>query len=98
MERDGGELRREGQIVFMNELQTQLYYRDKVTLLTRKLSHQKALALATEPITVIKDFTELQSEEDPIMGYVIKYSFRSGIFGYLLLLISNTSLGESRLR
>lgn len=85
--REEGAAGRDGQIVIMNEQQTQLYHMDKVNLLGRKLANQKALELATDPITVIKDFTEFQVEENPKSEYLIKSGFYSAIFGYILLLI-----------
>lgn len=81
-----GEGTRSGQIVVLNEKVTQLYYQDKVTLLTQKLSYQKALELATDPITIIKDFTVLQSEENPLSEYLIKYGLLFGFLGYFVLL------------
>ena len=71
----------------MNEKQTQLYYQDKVTLLTRKLINQKSLELATDAITIIKDFTELQAEENPKSEYMIKFGAFSALFGYIILMI-----------
>ena len=81
-----GELNRDGQIVFLNENLTQLYYRDKTSLLSRRLSYQRALELATDPITIIKDFTVLQAEENPLINYLIRYGIYSGILGYFLML------------
>lgn len=78
---------RDGQIVVMNEKATQLYYRDKVSLLNARLGYEKALELATDPITIIKDFAALKVEDNPISKYFIKFGFFFGIFGYFILLI-----------
>jgi len=83
---DDGQINRESQIVFLNEKLTQLYYRDKESLLNKRLRYQQSLELATEPITIIKDFTSLQFEENPKMGYLIKYGVLTSIIGYILLL------------
>ena len=82
-----GKLEREGQIVFLNQKVTQLYYRDKISLLSSQLADARALELATEPITVIKDFTELTTEEHPLGRFVILYGFLAGLLAYFLLLI-----------
>lgn len=77
----------EGQIVFMNEQPTQLYYRDKKSLLETQLQQRKSLELATVPVTVIKDFTQLQMEENPLTKYLIIFGVISGCFGFILLII-----------
>ena len=79
-------LSREGQIIFMNERVTQLYYRDKVSLLNARLNHEKDLELATSPITIIKDFALLEVEDNPLSGYIIKFGFLFGVVGYIGLL------------
>lgn len=78
---------REGQLVFMNEKPTQLYYQDKVSLLLRKLDYQKSLELATNPITIIKEFPQLDIEENPVSKYLIIAAFFGGFTGYLLLIL-----------
>lgn len=77
---------RQGQILFLNENPTQLYYQDKELLLRRRLTYQKALELATEPLTIIKDFSALQVEENPVAVYLIKYGLLLGVIGYFYLL------------
>jgi hypothetical protein len=81
------DLSREGQILFLNEKQTQLYYRDKVSLMNQILRHQKQLELSTDPITIIKDFSELQIEENPLIRYILYFGFFGGLTGYFLLLL-----------
>lgn len=80
---------KEGQIVILNEKQTQLYYVDKVSLLNHKIRYQRDLELATDPITIIKDFAELQFEENPVSNYLIVHMVVWCILGYLLLLFLN---------
>jgi hypothetical protein len=81
-----GRLDREGQIVFMNEKLTQLYYRDKSSLLDKSLEYQKALELATDPLTIIKNFAALQVEENPLSRYIGFGGFFMGLLGYFYLL------------
>lgn len=84
---EGRNSRSDGQIVVMNEKVTQLYYRDKVSLLNSKLEYEKALKLASDPITVIKNFSALQIEDNPASSYIIKYGVYSGILGYIFLIV-----------
>ena len=77
---------RDGQLVFMNEKETQLYYQDKVALLSRKMQYQKSLELATTPITIIKDFSALDIEDNPPGNYIINGCFYTGLAGYLLFI------------
>ncbi|MFC2098669.1 hypothetical protein ACFLSP_02880 [Bacteroidota bacterium] len=83
----GGKLNREGQIVFLNENMTQLYYLDKTALLLKQLDYKRSLALATDPITIIKDFTPLQAEENPLIEYLIKFSVIMAFLGYIFMML-----------
>jgi hypothetical protein len=83
---DESRTNKEGQIVFLNENPTQLYYKDKELLLARNLKYQKALELATDPITIIKDFSALQTEVNPVLLYLLKYGFYFAFLGYLYLM------------
>ena len=83
---EDGRFNREGQIVFLNEKTTQLYYLDKVSLLNARIGYQKSLELASDPITIIKDFAALQMEENPVTKYIIIYGFFGGLFGYIILM------------
>jgi len=80
------DLTKDGQIVFMTEKETQLYYRDKMSLLNTKLAYEKAEKLSTEPITIIKDFSELLEEDNPLTYYIIKSNIYFLLAGYLVLL------------
>jgi hypothetical protein len=78
---------REGQIVFMTQKNTQLYYRDKISLLNNRHMYEKTLELSSQPITIIKDFSELQVAENPLASYLIKGALVFLILGYIVLLI-----------
>jgi len=77
---------KEGQIVFMNEKETQLYYVDKVSLLNQKIRYERNLELATDPITIIKDFASLQIEDNTIMTYLLRYITIFCLIGFFVLL------------
>lgn len=85
-----GELSRskESQLMILAEKDKQLYYRDKLYLTNKKQEYEKELELATDAITVIKDFTELAFEENPKSSYIIEYGailMGLGYFGLLLI-------------
>jgi hypothetical protein len=78
---------RNGQVVFMNEKQTQLYYHDKIALLDQKLEYQKSLELSTSPVTIIKDFPAVEIVENSYLKYIVLSIFFFCLAGYVLLLI-----------
>jgi hypothetical protein len=77
----------DSRLMFLSEKDKQLYYRDKMTLMRQKQSYNRELETATEPITVIKDFTQLSMEENPKGDYIVKYGFWFVLIGYLILLV-----------
>lgn len=77
---------RDSRLMFLSEKDKQMYYKDKVTLTRQKQNYLKELEMATEPLTVIKDFTALTMEENPKSGYIIKFGFWFGVMGFVILL------------
>jgi hypothetical protein len=49
--------------------------------------YEKTLELSSQPITIIKDFSELQVAENPLASYLIKGALVFLILGYIVLLI-----------
>ena len=75
---------RDGQIVVTGNLpEPRTYYSEMLTLFERKLAIEKALALNTEIILVIQDFTQLQDEEKSATNMAFKYGFVMAIMGLL---------------
>jgi hypothetical protein len=77
----------DNRLMFLSEKDKPMYYIDKISLINQKQRYSKELDLATTPITVIKDFTQLSKEENPIGKYIILFGFWFGVGGYLLILI-----------
>lgn len=77
----------DNRLMFLSEKDKKMYYHDKLSLINRKQAYIKELELATAPITIIKDFTQLTLEENPKGGYIIKFGFWLGVIGYLVLLL-----------
>lgn len=79
----------QSQLTFLTEKDKPLYYQNKLSLLNNKQKYEKELAMATDPITVIKDFTALSKEENPRGKMAILATFYSGIFAFFVLLLKN---------
>lgn len=77
----------DNRLMFLSEKDKQMYYKDKMSLISRKQSYSKELELATKPLTIIKDFTPLAIEENPKGKYIIMFGFWFGVGGYFLLFI-----------
>lgn len=77
----------DNRLMFLSEKDKQLYYRDKLNLIEKKQEYIKELELATAPITIIKDFTQLAVAENPKGEYIIKFGFWFGMIGYIILLV-----------
>jgi len=54
--------------------------------LNERISYERILELSTKPITINKDFPELEEVENPISQYLIKFAFFGIVIGYLTLL------------
>lgn len=78
---------RESQLMFLAESPSQLYYKDILSLYSRKQSYEKELELSQQPITVIKDFTPLDEAENPKSVYILKYGLIFFGLGLLIILI-----------
>ncbi len=75
------------QLMFLSEKEKQMYYKDKADLVRKNQDLKKELQLAYAPLTVIKGFAELTTEENTKSGYLIKFGFWFGLVGFILLLI-----------
>ncbi|MEZ5069633.1 MAG: hypothetical protein R2751_01355 [Bacteroidales bacterium] len=78
---------KEASLFLLSETPTQLYYKDKIALLEKKLEYEQEFELSTDPITVIKDFTELDIEVNPLSDYLLKYARRMALAGFVLILV-----------
>jgi hypothetical protein len=77
----------EGSLMFLSEKDKQMYYKDKMVLIKQKQNYLKELELATTPITVIKDFTQLTVEENPRGNYILWFGLGLGLLCYIILMI-----------
>jgi hypothetical protein len=77
----------QSQMMFLAEKEPTMYYKDKLSLVSRKQAYTKELELATEAFTVIKDFTNLAVAENPKSSYLVKYALILGLLGYIFLLL-----------
>ena len=76
-----------GQLVILNEKQTQLYYHDKQSLLLRQNDYRRTMELSTDPVTIIKDFPALVIVENSAIKYIVIAALITMLIGYLMLLI-----------
>jgi hypothetical protein len=76
---------KESQLSILTPKETQLYYKDKLSLVSKKLVYDKELELSTEPITVIKDFTSLTEAVNTLSKYLKKYGLAFLILGLIVL-------------
>ena len=80
-------IKHESQLTFLAEKDKRMYYHDKIALVSSKQRYEKELALATEPITIIKDFSELERAENTKSGYLFRYFILLVFLGYTAMLI-----------
>lgn len=73
-----------GQILVMNEIETQLYHPQIIALYKEKQRLEETLELRTEPITIIQDFSTLSVTENNLMFY-IKFWGPVGLFLGILI-------------
>jgi len=78
---------RSGQFIILNEKVTQLYYHDKQSLLLKQNNYRRTMELATQPVTIIKDFPDLVVVENSVSKYIVIAAFVTLLVGYLLLLV-----------
>ncbi|MCK5170200.1 MAG: hypothetical protein KAQ75_09995 [Bacteroidales bacterium] len=84
---DGNFKPQTGQLLVMNEKETQLYHEQIINLFRQKQSMERALELNTEPITVIQDFSSLSTVENNLITYFKFYGLAGLIFGILISII-----------
>ncbi len=75
------------QLMFLSEKDKHMYYKDKADLINKKQAFEKDIQLADAPLTVIKEFAELTTEENTKGDYLSRFGFWFGTITYVLLLI-----------
>jgi len=85
-DREGGRIDAEGQIVFLAEKPRKLYHHEKITLLAQQINFEQTLELSTDPITILKNFTPLKIEENPLILYLVQYAFLMVLVMYVFLM------------
>jgi hypothetical protein len=79
-----------GQLLVMNERQTQLYHEQIISLYIQKQELEKTLQLRTEAITVIQEFSSLSKVENDLISYIKSYGILFFILGtFVSFLIEN---------
>lgn len=76
-----------GQLLVMNEQETQLYHGQVMSLYREKQGLEERLELRTEPITIIQDFSALSVVENKLMTYLKTYGILGIILGLLIALL-----------
>jgi hypothetical protein len=74
-------------LLFLSEKDKQMFYKDKLILVKQKQQYIKELELSTLPLTVIKDFAQIVTEETPKSNYILKFGFFFGLFGFVLMVV-----------
>jgi len=75
-----------GQILIMNEKETQLYHQNILDLYRSQQNYEEELELRSEPITIIQDLTSASVEND-LSSYLKKYGFMGLLLGLFAGLI-----------
>lgn len=82
-----------GQLLVMNEKETQLYHEQIISLYKQKQWLERELQLKTDPITIIQDFSGLSAIENKLIKYIKFYGILSLVLGVLLsLFIENRKM------
>jgi len=76
-----------GQILVMNEKETQLYHGQIISLYRERLDLEERLEIRTDPITIIQDFSALAVTENTLFTYLKKYGILGIVFGILIAFI-----------
>jgi hypothetical protein len=76
-----------GQIFVLNEKLRQLYHEPLLSLRSSIMEIQQDLALRSEPITVIQDFSALSVADNPFMFYVKRWVTIFLLLGIIFLII-----------
>jgi hypothetical protein len=80
-------LKSTGQMLVLNEKARQLYHDPLLSIRNSILSLQQELALYSEPITIIQDFSALSIADNPFTYYVIRCVLIFLVLGIIFLLI-----------
>lgn len=86
-----------GQILVMNETETQLYHPQIIALYKEKQRLEETLELRTEPITIIQDFSTLSVIENNLMSYLKFWGIVGIIFGILFSIFIENFKGIKKL-
>jgi len=86
-----------GQILVMNETETQLYHGQIMTLYREKQGFEETLTLRTDPITVIQDFSSLSVIENNLMSYFKFWGILGLVLSILLSIFIENLKGIKRI-
>jgi len=79
-----------GQLLVMNEKETQLYHTQIISLYKEQQNLEQQLELRTDPITIIQDFSSLSVVENNLMFYLKKYFIIGLVLAVLIsILVEN---------
>ncbi len=81
-----------GQIVFLEEQETELFHNDVFSLYSRKQLFEIDLEINPGPITLIGDLTYPNTEDNSLMFYIIKWIWICLIIGFSGLVIYHNRL------
>lgn len=76
-----------GQLLVLNEKETQLYHEKIITMYKQKQEIERTLKLRLEPVTVIQGFSDLSKIENKITSYLIKFGLIGIAFGIFLAFV-----------
>ena len=86
-----------GQLLVMNEKETQLYHSQIISLYKQKQDLERTLELRTDPITIIQDFSALSVVENDLISYIKIYGIVGIIFGILLAIFIENIKGIKKI-
>ncbi|MFP4024822.1 MAG: hypothetical protein ACLFVR_09865 [Thiohalospira sp.] len=75
-----------GQLLVMNEKETQLYHEQIISLYREKQLLEERLEIRTDPITIIQDFSALAVTENKLITYLKANGLWGIVFGLLIAL------------
>ena len=76
-----------GQLLLLNEKETQLYHDKILSMYKQKQEFEKTLKLRLEPITIIQDFSDLTKMEVKLINYVKFYGIAGILLGILFAFV-----------
>ena len=74
-----------GNIVY-TEKEKRMYFEDKLSLILNKQYLEKEYKFVQEPITIVKNLSELAKEENPKSRVMFRFGILFGLVGYAILL------------